>query len=82
MSGRLGEYVVLGSLMLTAGGQHGQTQADMNEGACAQYKKADQFVPTLRRNLRDQVSETVLHRSSVLFLRTREAFSCPRRTCE
>jgi len=29
--------------MLTAGGLHGQTQADMNEGACAQYKKADQL---------------------------------------
>jgi hypothetical protein len=29
--------------MLTAGGLHAQTQADMNQDASAQYKKADQL---------------------------------------
>jgi hypothetical protein len=43
MSGGLGEWIVLGSLILTAGVLHAQAQADMNQGACAQCKKADQL---------------------------------------
>jgi hypothetical protein len=41
MSRGLGEWIVLGSLILTAGALHAQTQADMNQGASAQYKNAD-----------------------------------------
>ena len=44
MSGGLGEWIVLGSLILTAGGRHAQTQADINQDACAQYQKADQLL--------------------------------------
>jgi uncharacterized protein YecT (DUF1311 family) len=44
MSGGLGEWIVLGSMIFTAGGLHAQTQADMNQDACAQYKKADQLL--------------------------------------
>ena len=43
MSGGLGEWILLGLLIFTAGGLHAQTQADMNQGACVQYKKADQL---------------------------------------
>jgi hypothetical protein len=43
MSGGLGEWSVLGSLILTAGGLHAQTKADTNQDASAQYKKADQL---------------------------------------
>ena len=43
MSGGLGEWIVQGSLILTAGGLHAQTQADMNQDTCAQYRKADQL---------------------------------------
>jgi hypothetical protein len=43
MSGGLGELMVLGLLILTAGGLHAQTQADTNQDASAQYKKADQL---------------------------------------
>jgi uncharacterized protein YecT (DUF1311 family) len=34
--------VAIGMLTLAAATLHAQTQADMNQGACAQYKKADQ----------------------------------------
>ena len=44
MSGGLGEWIVLGSLILTAGGLHAQTQADMSEDTCAQYRKADRLL--------------------------------------
>jgi hypothetical protein len=43
MNGGLGEWIVLGSLILTAGGLHAQTKAGMSQGACAQYKEADQL---------------------------------------
>lgn len=34
--------VAIGMLALAAATLHAQTQADMNQDACAQYKKADQ----------------------------------------
>jgi hypothetical protein len=43
MSGGLGEWIVLGSTIFTGGGLHAHTQADMNQRASAQYKKADQL---------------------------------------
>jgi hypothetical protein len=43
LSGGLGEWIVLGSLILMAGGLHAQTQADTNQDTCAQYKKAGQL---------------------------------------
>jgi uncharacterized protein YecT (DUF1311 family) len=64
MSGGLGEWIVLGSLILTAGALHAQTQADMNQDTCAQYKKADQWLnQTYSQVLKDYAKDPEFHQA-------------------